>query len=444
MSRGRRSDPFRAAASTYATNAGAAALSLANVLIIARALGVSGRGQVAFLIAVVTVATWVASFSIQEANANIAGSDPHTRASLATNSILFALGFGAAAFLVIAGAVEVVPGAGGHVARPLFYLSLAALPLAILKQYLQYLIQADYGFKVTNIAWIMSPITTVLINGTLSVLGVISVGTAMGAWVLGQGLGTGLLIGRVVQGAGFGRPDLSLARRSLAFACRTHIGQFMHVGNYRIDQWILGSVKGSTALGEYSIAVAWAEMLFYIPGILVLVQRPDLVRATREEASWRATRVVRGAMLINVVAVLGLLVFAPVLCVTVFGSGFHASVPELRVLALGAFGIALMELLRNALTAQRRPMLASGAVSVAFVLTMALDLTLIPAMGGMGAALATTIAYTGGGIAVAIIVTRVFDARLTDMIPRIGDARWLVRKARAALRGSPRLREAAG
>jgi O-antigen/teichoic acid export membrane protein len=218
----------------------------------------------------------------------------------------------------------------------------------------------------------------------------------------------------------------------------------MHVGNYRLDQWLLGAVKGSTALGEYSIAVAWAEMLFYLPGILVLVQRPDLVRATPEDAAWRATKVVRGAMLICAAAVVGLLVLAPFLCITIFGKEFAPSVPMLRILALGAFGISLMELLRNALTAQRRPMLSSAAVSVAFVLTIVLDLTLIPALGGIGASIATTAAYTGGGLAAAVIFTRVFKAKLTDIVPRPDDLFWLIRKGRDALRRGPQLHEVAG
>ena len=55
----------------------------------------------------------------------------------------------------------------------------------------------------------------------------------------------------------------------------------MGVGNYRADQWIVGSIAGARELGLYSVAVAWAELLFYLPGVISLLQRPDLVRATR-------------------------------------------------------------------------------------------------------------------------------------------------------------------
>jgi Na+-driven multidrug efflux pump len=98
------------------------------------------------------------------------------------------------------------------------------------------------------------------------------------------------------------------------------------------------------------------------------------------------------------------------------------------VLAFGAFGIVVFELLTNALTAQRKPILASAAIGVAFVLTATLDLLLIPAYGGLGAAVATTVAYTGGGIAAVLIFDRAMHARLSDLAPRRDDLVWLVRK----------------
>jgi Na+-driven multidrug efflux pump len=108
------------------------------------------------------------------------------------------------------------------------------------------------------------------------------------------------------------------------------------------------------------------------------------------------------------------------------------------VLALGAFGIVVFELLTNALTAQRKPILGSAAIGVAFVLTAALDLLLIPRYGGLGAAIATTVAYTGGGIAAVLIFDRAMHARLADLAPRRDDLTWLVRKLGVLVTGAAR------
>jgi Na+-driven multidrug efflux pump len=80
-----------------------------------------------------------------------------------------------------------------------------------------------------------------------------------------------------------------------------------------------------------------------------------------------------------------------------------------------------LKLLGNALSAQRKPMLANAALAVAFATTIALDIALIPGHGGLGAAIASTIAYTAGGAAVAVIFTRTLRGRIRDLWPRRHD-----------------------
>jgi O-antigen/teichoic acid export membrane protein len=420
---------MRAAAGTYAANAGVALLSLVNVLVIARTLGPAGRGEVAFLIAVSMLSGHLVSLSLQEANANIAASDPSARAGLATNSVAFAFALGALAAGIVAAGAHFIPALGGPVARTLLLFALATIPVSILKQYLALLVQADYAFGIANASWIAGPLTTALVNGLLALLGTLTVGTAFAAWAAGQLFGVVLMCGWIAAHAGFGRPDAALARQAAAFGSKAHVGRLMEVGNYRGDQWMLGAMVGPRELGLYSIAVAWAELLFYLPGVLVLVQRPDLVRASASEAVRRTLRVCRVGFMLSGAAAAVMLVTAPLLCVAVFGERFRGSIDDLRVLSLGAFGIVAFELLRNALTAQRKPMLGSAAVGVAFVLTVALDLLLIPRYGGLGAAIATTAAYTCGGIAAGLIFARAMHAKLGEMTPRLEDLQWLRRKA---------------
>ena len=146
---------MRTAAATYAANAAAAVLSLVNVLAVARALGPSGRGQVAFLIAVTMLSSHLVSLSLQEANANLGASDPELRPGLATNAVLFALGLGAVAAGAIGGAAHMFPALGGDVDRLLLWFALTCVPIALLRQYLTLLVQADYAFVVTNAAWVL-------------------------------------------------------------------------------------------------------------------------------------------------------------------------------------------------------------------------------------------------------------------------------------------------
>jgi O-antigen/teichoic acid export membrane protein len=422
---GRRRSLASSALETFSANVVVSGLSLVNVLITARALGAAGRGEVAFLTTVAALTSQIATMGIQQANVNFAGSEPRLLPALMSNSLVLAGLLGTAAAGILAGAVAIVPAIGGSATGPLLALALVSLPVLILRIFLEFLAHAGYRFRLTNFSYLLIAILTCTVNGSLAVAGVLSVGTAVGAWIAGQALAATLLWWRL---GGFRRrpqrPDVGLARRMLGFGLRAHGGRVMLLGNYRVDQWILGSVAGSRELGVYSVAVAWSETLFFISQALSQVQRPDLVRAKMEQAGQRAAAVLRVALAATILAGLAIAALAPVLCVGFFGEEFRDAVGLTRILACGALGIAALKVLGNALTAQGMPLRETAAIGVAFTAIVALDAALIPALGAEGAALASVIAYTLGGFAVALIFLRSLPARTSWLIPRPADA-WL-------------------
>jgi O-antigen/teichoic acid export membrane protein len=432
-SRGR-PPPLRSAAQTYAANLAGAFLSLANVLIVARVLGPEGRGHVAFLTAIAWFVSNLATLGVQEANANFAAAEPRLRRALATNSLLFALVFGAAAAGLLGVLIAVFPAVGGDSDADLRWMTFAFLPVLILQPFLRLLVQADYGFTVTNLGYVLPAVANLAVNGALAAFGVLTVGTAVGVWIAGQ-VAIAAVFGWYVARrlAGFGRPDLALARRSLAFGAKAHAGRVMLLGNYRLDQWFVGAIAGARELGWYSVAVAWAEALWYLPTALAAVARPDLVRARVREAGRQAARVFRVATLITGAAVLAMVAAAPFLCVTIFGDDFRGSVDDLRVLAAGAIGVVAVKLFGVALVAKGRPVLQSVGIGAGFVLTIVLDIVLIPPFGGLGAALASTLAYAASGAVMGVLFIRALEVSPVDLIPRVGEVISFVRDTRARL-----------
>jgi O-antigen/teichoic acid export membrane protein len=427
---------------TYGTNVGVAALSLVNVLVVARSLGPEGRGEVVFLTTVAVLTSALATLGVQQGIVNLASADPQLRRSLATNALVLAGVLGVIAMVCVGAVIAAFPAVGADSPTGLIWLSLASIPVVVLGTYLQLLIQAEYGFAFTNAVWLLPSVVNVAVNGLLAVLGVLTVASAVATWVAGQAAATALLAWYVARrSAGFGRPDLRLARRSLSFGVRSHVGSVMSLGNYRLDQWLLGSIAGTRELGLYSVAVAWSEALFFLPTALAAVQRPDLVRASPDEAGRSALAVFRAAILVTIPIGVVMILLAPVLCVTLFGEDFRGSIDDLRVLVPGAIGIVALKLMANAITSRDRPGLASIGIGIAFAATIVLDLILIPPYGGLGAAIASTAAYTIGGIAMALLAARVLGVGLGAFVPRRGDAVWLVEKGRGMLHAA-RSREA--
>jgi O-antigen/teichoic acid export membrane protein len=324
--------------------------------------------------------------------------------------------------------MAVFPAVGGEVDPVLRWIALGAVPLLLVQAYLTFLIRADYGFGVTNVSWLLSPLLAAAANIALAAAGLLTVATAFLVWVGAHGVATGLLVWWIATRLeGFGRPDARLAVRTLSFGLRAHGGRAMMVGSYRVDQWFVGSIAGSHELGLYSIAVAAAEVLFYIPTVLVIVQRPYLVRASLADAARRAARVFRAGILVTAPLAAAVVAAGPLACVVLFGEDFRGAADDLRVLALGAFGVVALQQLGNALTAKGRPGLATVGATVGFAVTIALDIVLIPPYGGLGAALASTLAYTAGGLATLVLFRRLFGTRAGDLVPRPSDASALWR-----------------
>jgi O-antigen/teichoic acid export membrane protein len=240
----------------------------------------------------------------------------------------------------------------------------------------------------------------------------------------------------MTRSAGFGAPDVRLLRRAVVFGVKSHPGRVMLLGNYRLDQWILGALAGTRELGLYSVAVAWSETLFYLPTALSLVQRPDLVRVSKAKAREETASAFRAGIVATAVLAAGVFLAAPFLCVTIFGPTFAGSVEQLRILTLGAFGIVALKQLGNALTAQQFPVLNSAMMAIAFVVVTALDFALIPTFGGVGAAVASTIAYTTGGIAIGAAFRWAMGGRGAELLPRPGDLTRLWAGARAMPRAA--------
>jgi Na+-driven multidrug efflux pump len=76
-------------------------------------------------------------------------------------------------------------------------------------------------------------------------------------------------------------------------------------------------------------------------------------------------------------------------------------------------------------------------IAVAFAVTLVLDISLIPPWGGLGASVATAVAYSVGGASAAVIFARALNVPLRALTPRLDELPWLWRKLRSLVRRAP-------
>ncbi|MFV0259230.1 MAG: lipopolysaccharide biosynthesis protein [Acidimicrobiales bacterium] len=420
----------RAAAATFATQIGVGIVALAHIVVVARALGPAGRGELVFLTTTAGLAGFVATLSAHEGLANQAGADPARRGVLVANAAGLALvlgGLGGLALFTLLGPLQLFAIVGDQAAAAA---AAAAVPGVVAFSYLTYLTRADHAFGVANRALLAVSVSLFAGDTALAVVGELTVRRAVTIWALSYPVGCAPLVRHLLRSHGIRRPDLGLAGASVRFGLKAHGAGLLNTGSYRMDTWLLGALAGAGPLGIYSVAVAWFETLFLLPTAYAAVARPGIVEADLDEVGERTESAFRLALIGVIAAGVGLALLAPVVCGRLFGPDYAAAATELRLLVPGAMGIAAVKVLGGALTARGRPVLETLGVAAGFAVGAVAYLVLIPRFAAEGAAVATSLSYLTGGAATAVVFVRAVGNGFSALIPTRGDLTALSRLIR--------------
>jgi O-antigen/teichoic acid export membrane protein len=199
-----------------------------------------------------------------------------------------------------------------------------------------------------------------------------------------------------LRGHGFfadSRPDLAHARRIVGFGVRAEMGSIALLLNARLDFAIVASLVGPSALGVYAVASRYAELL-RLPGLaLNYVLYPSYAGQDREVSADSAREAVRRLGWVPAALAVPMALLAPVLLPVAFGPQFRAAVVPAWILLAGLAGTGVVAVFAAFLTGDGRPGLVSAAFGAGLVVTVALDLLLIPRYGVVGASWASTAAY---------------------------------------------------
>ena len=182
----------------------------------------------------------------------------------------------------------------------------------------------------------------------------------------------------------------------LAFGLRTYAANLIWIMVLRVDSFILAAYRSAGEVGIYSVAVLVAEVVLHLPRSLTLVltrrfAAGDLLPAARMAA--RASRL--GSMAVLTLGS-GLAALAGPVIPFVFGRGFATSVPPLLWLLPGVVSLSV------ASPALALPRSTEGKTGLdghvgarrALAINVGLNLFWIPRHGAVGAAWASSVAYT--------------------------------------------------
>lgn len=400
-------------------------------VLVARLLGPQGRGELSVLMQVPAVLIIVLGLGISTANTYFV-STGKTPAGLALGNSL-ALAIPAAvvgvplAILFLLGPLSVLPG------LPVRAVAFAAVavPLGLLASWLAG-VSAGVGRLRLNLRYsVVSSLVTLAGIAVLFALDGASLTAVVGFSVGGTLAGIAVVFAGLRRWARPVRVDLGTVRNMTRYSSKTYAAGLAGYLHLRQDVLLLGWLAGASSVGLYSVGVSFAELLWYVPAALAGV---IFARAGRHDEAAALDYVARSSrisvLLMVVSAALGAIA-VPVVIALLFGRAFLPSTWVFYALIPGVLGDGVARVVMSFQMATGRVYWRESLGSTG--LNLLANLLLIPLIGFVGAALASSISYVALAALVLWRLKRDTSAEpLAFLVPRRDDVRVVLRAVREA------------
>jgi O-antigen/teichoic acid export membrane protein len=228
---------------------------------------------------------------------------------------------------------------------------------------------------------------------------------AVGAWVR---------IWRRVHRSGASRsarPEPRLAGRVVRFGLRSQVGGTVGLLNLRFDFLVLGALAGPAAVGTYAVASKYAELLRLPALALTWVTYPRVARMGASSFGPRARRLMAPLLAGGLLAAATLALLAFPLFPWVYGQQFHAAIWPAVIIVCGLVAEPAAGVGSAFLLGAGRPGLNSLLLGAGLVVTLVLDVVLIPSHAAVGAAWASAMAYLLTDVLLVLVMWRRTGAR---------------------------------
>lgn len=353
-------------------------------VIIARLLGVEGRGIIATAVVVPTIVAYGGEFGLPVATSYLIAQRPSERASVLGTARMLALGLSVPLVLLSVGLTLALPLA--HNERALGLAFSAFVPLNLFQRLHLAVLQVELRMRAYNAVRVLGSLAYVMALAALPFLGAASAGGVIGALLVGNAvwvvLGTALASGRPVLVW-----DGGVARRLLGYGARSHVGSVSPIDNLRIDQLLLALILPAQVLGLYVTAMTFLTANRMIGTSLGIIAFPVAARTSSPRARKPLLLLVALALGLGSVAAAGEIVFGRQLLEFVFGDEFRGAYSALVLLALASITMNARGVLADWLRGIGRPGLATlGEVASLAVLLPAFALLWNGRASGVAAA----------------------------------------------------------
>ena len=230
-----------------------------------------------------------------------------------------------------------------------------------------------------------------------------------------------LLLAKELKNSTRPNGDLQLFR-GLLTGLRGQAGNVAAFFNYRLDVFLVNYFLDPAHVGLYALGVVISESLWQVPAAAAVTLFPRTARTVGEGASEFTCLILRHVFFISCVTGALLALASPIAVPMLFGARFSPSVAVIWWILPGTIALALAKVASSDLAARHKTGYASVFGIVSLMVTVAFDFLLIPRLGIMGAAIASSAAYLLNTILLVGALKRLLEVKWSDvLVPRMSE-----------------------
>lgn len=186
--------------------------------------------------------------------------------------------------------------------------------------------------------------------------------------------------------------------------------------NYRVDIIILEHLSNVTEIGQYTIGVGFAELLWQLPAAFGLVI--FAYSANAKDSNKFSQDIAKMVRIIFPVVLLGsvFLYFASGYIIPfLYGEEYIPSIKMLKILLPGIVMMSFFKIINMDLAGRGKPDITIKLFLPAVLINIVLNIILIPDFGGCGAAFASTVSYTIASVSILYYYLRITQLSLREL-----------------------------
>jgi O-antigen/teichoic acid export membrane protein len=430
----------RRVALTFTTRVTMVVGSFGASIVVARWLSARGLGELSVINVTISLAVQIASVGLPSAIAYHISKDREVRVSASCNALLFGILAGIASALIVVGLSFASPDLFGSVSPKLFAIAAISIPFTLMMLLGYHVLLALEKPVLFNLLDVAAPLL-MLFNAVLvlvvlrsGLLKLVAFNTAANCLI---GCAAVVIVVRKLwQGSDSlrWRIDPTLFTRLLGTGIKFYIAIVAGLIIVRADLLIVNHFRGKAEAGVYAVASQLANLLMVLPAVIVTILFPKVAASgdTQGVLAMRVTRHTSLLMFIVCAATVPLAFALPL----VYGNAFRDSTIQLLILLPGVYFLSVQSVLAQQFLAWGVPATISVFWILTAVLSVTLNLFLVPKFGARAAAVDSTISYLFIFVLVAIYSyvrtgNRLFDALLPSraefrelLSPKQWRARW--------------------